>query len=183
VRDEALLEIAAHRPSTAAELGRTRGMSKGLAEGVIGKGLLAAIKRGAEVPDEDCPEPSERAGQAAGGAPGALVDLLKVLLKHKCDEHHVAQRLIATSADLDRLAADPEPDVPALTGWRRQVFGEDALALKAGRVALGSGGQRVLLVPVENGVALAPAQAAAGNGNRRRRRRRKPKAGESTPAS
>ncbi len=173
VRDEALLEIAAHHPTTSAELARTRGLSKGLAEGTIGKGLLAAIQRGLAVPDDDCPEPSER---MQGNAPGALVDLLKVLLKHKCDEHNVAQRLIATSAELDRLAAEEEPDVPALHGWRRQVFGEAALALKAGRVALGSGGQRVVLIPLAEGVAQAP--PAPPVPGRRRRRRRKPKGAE-----
>lgn len=171
VRDEALMEIAAHHPSTSAELARTRGLSKGLAEGVIGQGLLAAVARGLALPEADCPEAAPR--PVGGGAPGALVDLLKVLLKHKCDEHHVAQRLVATSADLDRLAAGDDPDVPVLRGWRREVFGEAALALKEGRLALGSGGHRVVLIDVDNGIPLgvheAPKRATSG----RRRRRRK----------
>ncbi|MGH6718468.1 MAG: ribonuclease D, partial [Alphaproteobacteria bacterium] len=144
VRDEALLEIAAHHPTTTAELARTRGLSKGLAEGVIGRGLLGAVGRGLAVPDEQCPEPQPRS--TAGNVPGALVDLLKVLLKHQSEEHHVAQRLIASSAELDRLAAEAAPDVPALHGWRREVFGEAALALKDGRLTLGAAGDRIVLL-------------------------------------
>jgi len=76
------------------------------------------------------------------------VALLKVLLQAKCDEHDVAQKLIASADDLERLAAEDEPDIPALHGWRRAVFGEAALALKAGRVALAAEGRRIKLVPL-----------------------------------
>ena len=182
VRDEALMEIAAHHPRTTAELTRTRGLSKGLAEGAIGQGLLAAVARGLALPEGDCPEAAPR---PAGGAPGALVDLLKVLLKHKCDEHHVAQRLVATSADLDRLAAEDDPDVPVLRGWRREVFGEAALALKQGRLALGSGGHRVVLIEVADGIPLGVAETprTASSGRRRRRRKPRPAEGAVEPAS
>ena len=168
VRDEALLEIAAHHPTTTAELARTRGLGRGLAEGVIGRGLIAAVGRGLAVPDAACPEPQAR--PAAGNVPGALVDLLKVLLKHKSDEHRVAQRLIASGADLDRLAAESAPDVPALHGWRREVFGEAALALKEGRLTLGAAGDRVALIPLADGVPLVPPRSP-GSGRRRRRRK------------
>jgi ribonuclease D len=76
----------------------------------------------------------------------ALVSLLKVLLAAKCEEHDVAPKLVASSDDIDRLAAEDAPDVPALTGWRRSVFGDDALALKGGRVALGVAGKRIKLI-------------------------------------
>ena len=78
-----------------------------------------------------------------------MIDLLKVMLKMKCEEHHVAQRLVASTADLERIAADDEAPVPALKGWRRKIFGADALALKQGRLALGSNGRTITVVPID----------------------------------
>ena len=77
----------------------------------------------------------------------ALVSLLKVLLAAKCELHNVAPKLIANSEDIDRLAIEDEPDLPALHGWRREVFGNDALALKTGRIAVGVDGKRIKLIP------------------------------------
>jgi ribonuclease D len=147
VRDETLLEIAATGPETAADLARARGISEGFAKGKSGVSLLAAIAEAKALPDAAMPEiPKERGGPAASPA---LVALLKVLLAAKSEEHHVAPKLLASSEDLDRLATEAAPDLPALSGWRREVFGEAALALKAGRLALGVDGRRVRLIPVE----------------------------------
>jgi ribonuclease D len=144
VKDETLLEIAATMPETVADLSRARGISEGFAKGRSGAGLLAAVKAGKELPEADLPEaPRDRAGPPASPA---LVALLKVLLAAKSEEHHVAPKLLASSEDLDRLAAGEAADVPALHGWRREVFGEAALALKAGRLALGVDGKRVKLI-------------------------------------
>ena len=74
------------------------------------------------------------------------MELLKVLLKTKSEAHGVAQKLIANSADLEMIAADDQADVPALHGWRRELFGEDALALKRGELALTAGKNQVALV-------------------------------------
>jgi len=145
VKDETLLEIAATTPETPADLARARGISEGFAKGRSGAGLLAAVKAGKEVPDDALPEaPKDRAGPPASPA---LVALLKVLLAAKSEEHHVAPRLLASSDDLDRLAAGDAEDVPAVHGWRREVFGEAAMALKAGRLALGVDGRKVKLIP------------------------------------
>lgn len=145
VKDETLLEIAATTPETVADLSRARGISEGFAKGRSGTGLLAAVKAGKELPDEDLPEaPKDRTGPTPSPA---LVALLKVLLAAKSEEHHVAPRLLASSEDLDRLAAGDAVEVPALHGWRREVFGEAALALKGGRLALGVDGKRVKLIP------------------------------------
>jgi len=147
VKDETLLEIAATMPETPAELARARGISEGFAKGRLGAGLLAAVKAGREAPEEALPEaPKERPSPPPSPA---LVALLKVLLAAKSEEHHVAPRLIASSEDLDRIAAGDGAEVPALHGWRREVFGEAALALKAGRLALGVDGKRVKLIPVD----------------------------------
>ncbi len=147
LKDESLIEIAAHAPTTADELARSRGMQRGFAEGRMGQGLLAAVKRGIELPDAECPKPAPRIDLPAGLAP--VIDLLRVLLKTKCEEHDVAQKLVANAEDLSLIAADDKADVPALSGWRREMFGEDAIALKHGRLALTANGKRILVVPID----------------------------------
>jgi len=147
VRDEALLEIAAQMPGSVAELARTRGMSKGTAEGVVGEGLLAAVKHGLAMPPEAAPKLAERPEVPPGRGP--LVDLLKVLLKLKCEAHHVAQKLVANTADLEAIACSDEAPVPALQGWRREVFGTDALALKQGRLALTAAKDAIRVVELQ----------------------------------
>ena len=146
LRDEALIEIAAHAPKTADELARTRGLSDGLARGKVGAEILAAVTRGVEIPDADAPRMADRGDLPRSN--GAVAELLRVLLKMRADEHNVAARLIAGGEDLDRLASEDEPDVPALKGWRREIFGEDALALKQGRLALVVKGRKLHAVPV-----------------------------------
>jgi ribonuclease D len=145
VRDETLLEIAATAPANPDGLARARGISRGFAEGRTGTSLLAAIEAAKAVPEDALPE-APRSRDGARPSP-ALVSLLKVLLAAKCEDHHVAARLVASSDDIDRLATEEAPDIAALHGWRREVFGEDALALKQGRVALGVAGKRVKLIP------------------------------------
>ena len=146
MRDEIMLELAATAPATTEALARTRGLSRGFVEGPMGEALLAVIAAAKLVPPEALPEaPEERPGPRPSPA---LVALLKVLLTAKCEQNHVAARLVASSDDLERLAVEAAPDVPALHGWRRQVFGEDALALCRGRIALGVDGRQVRLVSV-----------------------------------
>jgi ribonuclease D len=147
LRDEALLEIAATAPATPEELARARGITRGFAEGRTGLSLLEAVAAARSQPDDALPE-APRAGVGPKPSPG-LVALLKVLLAAKAEQHHVAARLVASSDDIDRLASEDAPDIPALTGWRRDVFGEDALRLKDGRVALTSSGKRVKLLTVD----------------------------------
>ncbi len=144
VRDESLLEIAATAPDNIEALGRIRGITRGFAEGATGQSLLAAIAEAAFLPEAALPE--ARAAREGARPSPALVALLKVLLAEKAESHDVAPRLLASSEDIDRLATEDEPDVPALQGWRLGVFGEDALALKQGRIALGVNGRRIKLI-------------------------------------
>jgi ribonuclease D len=146
IKDESLLEIAAAAPTSIDALSRIRGVTRGFAEGRTGSGLLAVIREAAALPEDQLPS-APRGREGAKPSP-ALVSLLKVLLAAKCEEHHVAPKLLASSEDLDRLAAEDAPDLPVLNGWRREVFGDDALALKAGRITLGVEGKRVKLVRV-----------------------------------
>ncbi len=146
LRDEQLFDIAAHHPGTTEELSHTRGMGRDAARGRIGQAILAALAEGMAVPEEDCPAPPPQRDHPAGLGP--LVDLLKVLLKLQCERHDVAQKLVASVADLERIAADDGAEVPALTGWRHEIFGKDALALKQGRLALGMEGKTLKPVPL-----------------------------------
>jgi len=145
VRDEALLEIASHPPATVADLERLRGLGGGLARGKVGQAILAAVAEARALPDDECPRLERPAPPPRGVGP--VVDLLKVLLKMKAEQHNVAHRLIANADDLLRLAGDDAADVPALHGWRREIFGADALALKSGERALVIHGKHLALIP------------------------------------
>ncbi len=144
VKDESLLELAANAPTTPEALARTRGISEGFARGKSGAALVAAIAEAQKQPEAEWPEPLE--GRKGAGASPGTVALLKVLLAAASEAHNVAPKLLADTEDLERLAAEHEPDVRCLSGWRREVFGEDALALKSGRLALGVAGRRVRLI-------------------------------------
>jgi ribonuclease D len=146
MRDEAVLEIAAHAPKTIEALARSRSLGKGVAEGKLGNEILEAVQRGlANSKALEPPAPS-RPDTPAGLGP--LIELLRVLLKQRCEEHQVAQKLVATAEDLEAIAADDNASVPALSGWRHEIFGKDALALKHGRLALTVRRNRIALVEV-----------------------------------
>ncbi|NQV46310.1 MAG: ribonuclease D [Rhodospirillaceae bacterium] len=145
LRDEALLEIAHHTPKTVEELARTRGLGQRLAEGSMGAGILEAVIRGKAVADADLPKIKAKKNLPRGIGP--IIDLLKVLLKMKCDTSDVAQKLLASSADIEQIAAfGEEADVAAMHGWRRELFGEDALRLKNGEIGFAIKGQNLSLI-------------------------------------
>jgi ribonuclease D len=148
MRDEAVLEIAAHTPKTTEALGRSRSLGKGVAEGRLGNEILEAVQRGL-ANSKALEVPPSRADTPPGLGP--LIELLRVLLKQRCEEHQVAQRLVATAEDLEAIAADDRASVPALLGWRYDIFGKDALALKHGRLALTVRRNRITLVEVAEG--------------------------------
>ena len=146
LRDEQLFDIAAHRPTSEEELARSRGVNRDMARGRIGRAILETVGQALALPDKELPNPPPK--PVAPNGAGPLIDLLKVLLKLRCDEHDVAQKLIASTADLEQIAADDEADVMALQGWRFEIFGRDALALKKGTVALSAVGNSVRVVMV-----------------------------------
>jgi len=154
LRDESLLEIAAHAPRSAAELARSRGLGKGFAEGKFGTEILAVVERVLATPESQYPVPPPRRDPPQGIGP--LMDLLRVLLKLRAEENGVAPRLIADTEELELLAADDGAPVKALSGWRHDLFGRDALDLKHGRLALSAAGKRIKLVRLD-----APASEAA----------------------
>ena len=158
LRDEQLFDIAAHRPTGEDELSRSRGISRDLARGRIGKAILETVTGALALPDGDLPKPPPT--QKSINGIGPLMDLLKVMLKLRCEEHDVAQKLIASSADLEQIAMSDEAEVLALRGWRYEIFGRDALALKHGAVALSASGSKVRVVPVGGGDKSQAAGAA-----------------------
>jgi ribonuclease D len=135
LRDEALYDIANQQPTDVSRLAELRTLSDGFARSARAKEIIDAVKRGlARDPKEIPPLPQ---GPSVSSEAGAMVDLLRVLLKAAAGRHGVAPRLIADTEDLERIAVEREPDIGALKGWRRELFGEDALRLKRGDLALG----------------------------------------------
>ena len=124
-----------------------RGLHGGQTRGDSANKILEAISRGLSLPKDDCPSPPKSRGNFPKAGPAA--DLLKVLLKMKCEKHSVAQKLIANSDDIDELARNDNPDIPALNGWRREIFGEDAIALKQGKLGLTAAGKSIQLVKID----------------------------------
>ena len=145
LRDEALIEIATHAPREIEQLARTRSLGKGTAEGKLGREILDAVAQG--LADPNPPPAIAQKPQSPPGL-GPLIELLRVLLKQRCEDFEVAQKLVASADDLEAIATDDSAEVPALHGWRREVFGNDALALKHGKLALTAGRNRIELVPL-----------------------------------
>lgn len=142
-KDDALVELASLKPLTEADLGKSRLLLREGRRGDIAEGILAAVKRGIETKPEDLPRVPHEDERAPVNP--ALADLLRVLLKARADAEGVAQKLIATSADLDAIATGAR-DVHALTGWRREIFGNDALLLCEGKIALAARGADVVTI-------------------------------------
>lgn len=156
LKDEAIDEIATQAPTDADGLDRLRSVPKGFSGSRFGPDLVAAIREALKDPEAYAPV-VEKARAPSSPAAGAVVELLKVLLKARAEEAGVASKLIATVSDLEQIANDDEADVGALKGWRREAFGEDALKLKRGELALVLDGARVRVVEVRR----APRAAAA----------------------
>jgi len=145
MKDEALVEVALHAPPTKEALGKMRGMQHGFAESERGKQLLEAVQRALSLGDKDLPKREPRTQFPPGLAP--TIDLLRVLLKLKCEENEVAPKLLAKADDLELIAAyGDKADVPAMSGWRFKVFGKEALDLRDGKLALAVENSRLKLV-------------------------------------
>jgi ribonuclease D len=145
LRDEPLYDIANQAPTDPQMLGELRTLSEGFARSARAKEIIDAVKRG--LARDPKTVPPLRVGQGLSPEATALVDLLRVLLKACAARNRVAPRLIADSDDLERIAAEEDPDVPALRGWRRELFGADALKLKRGELALTVANGEVTAVP------------------------------------
>ncbi len=151
MRDEALVEIATHTPRGAADLERVRGLSERTAHGRDGRELLAAVRAALASPEHEWPQLPPRRPAKRGDE--SLIALLQTLLKLCCERHDVAPKLVANRDELARIAAGnaTDGDSKALAGWRREIFGADALALLQGRLALTGAGDAVRTVRLDGG--------------------------------
>ena len=147
LKDEAIDELATQAPTSLEGLNTLRSVPKGFGGSKFGPDLLAAIKAALADPEGYAPV-LDKAGPPPPASAGAVVELLKVLLKARAEEAGVASKLIATVSDLEKIAADDEANTPALIGWRREAFGLDALKIKRGELALVLDGARVRVVEV-----------------------------------
>jgi ribonuclease D len=148
IRDDALVEIATHAPKNVADLSRVRGLRGNAAKGRDGEALLKAVQRALDMPQSEWPEIPPRRPPIRGHE--ALVALLQTLLRLRCEDNDVATKLVATREELDRIATTDDSDLRPLQGWRYELFGKDALEMKAGRLGLtGDRGQVRVLRPDE----------------------------------
>jgi len=145
LKDDAIYEVAQQQPTTAAALAQLRTIPRGFERSRSAEEILAAVKGVVALPKDQLPRLPKHRPTANGN--GAAVDLLKVLLKMISESHGVAAKVIATVDDLEALAADDAADVPALHGWRRELFGETALKLKRGDIALAVRANQVVAIP------------------------------------
>jgi ribonuclease D len=143
LKDDAVGDIATHAPTSLERLANLRSLPKGFDRSKWGTDIVAAVQRGLARDPHTLPKIEKPRGNSNGAA---TVELLKVLLRMTSERHAVASKVIATVDDLDQIAADDNADVAALHGWRRELFGEAALALKHGRLALAIEKGRVVRV-------------------------------------
>ncbi|MBR3193248.1 ribonuclease D [Bosea sp. (in: a-proteobacteria)] len=133
LKDDALMDIVQRAPRSAEALGELRSVPNGFERSRAGGEVLAAVERALAIDPRSLPRLERERGRPGNGA---VLDLLKVLLKATADAERVAPKIIASSDDLEEIAGNDEADVPALHGWRREIFGEKALALKNGSLSL-----------------------------------------------
>ena len=144
LKDDAIYEIAAQQPTTRQALGQLRMIPRGFERSRAAQEILSAVETALAIPKEELPRiPRAR---ATGNNNGATVDLLKVLLKMTSENHGVASKIIATVGDLEAIAGDDNADVAALSGWRRDLFGDKAIRLKHGKLALAIGKKNVVTI-------------------------------------
>ena len=144
IKDDAIYELASQQPSTTEGLGRLRTIPRGFERSKSADEILKAVKRALAIPKDELPKLPK--GRQAPDGSAAAVDLLKVLLKLVSEANGVAAKVIATVDELEKIAADDEADVAALKGWRRELFGETALKLKRGEVALAFQNRQIVAI-------------------------------------
>ncbi len=157
LKDDAIDELASQAPTDAGQMERLRSVPKGFAGSRFGPELLDTIREALRDPEASAPV-VEKTRAPHNPAAGAVVELLKVLLKARAEDAGVASKLIATVSDLEQIAQDDNADTPALTGWRKEAFGADALRLKRGELALVLDGARVRVVEVRRAPRPAPGE-------------------------
>jgi ribonuclease D len=145
LKDDALMELVSTKPRSLSDLAKSRLLLRDARKGAIAEGLVAAVERGLKAAPDDLPKLPK--GRDRSAMNPAMADLLRVLLKAKAEEAGVASKLIASSSDLDDIASGEREGIWA-RGWRAEVFGNDAMRLLRGEIALSADGQKVKTVPI-----------------------------------
>jgi ribonuclease D len=147
LKDDAIFEIAQQQPKDTDALARLRTIPKGFERSQSGAAILSSVNAALAIPKADLPKVPRPANLPEGT--GAAVEMLKVLLKLIAEKHGVAAKIIATSDDLDALASKgEEAETSTLHGWRREIFGEPALKLITGEIALRFVNKKIDLVEI-----------------------------------
>lgn len=157
IKDDALTELAIQAPKSMDDLAALRALPRGFAASRHGAGLLDAVAEGLTAPLGDLPDPQRSRPARVEGA-SATADILKLALKVVCEREGIAPRLVASSSDIERIAAGESTDIPALAGWRRELFGEVALELKAGRMVIGLIDAQPAIIPATPAAAVKAAE-------------------------
>ncbi len=147
IKDDAVYEVAQQHPKDLQALGRLRAIPRGFENSRHADGLLDAVKAGLAIPKDELP-PIPKQRRAPEGT-SAATEVLKLLLKIVSEQHGVAGKVIASVDDLEKIAANDDADVPALRGWRKEMFGNQALELKAGQIAIGFEDRKAQIIELE----------------------------------
>lgn len=141
IKDDAIFELARMKPTTSKEMGRARSIGGGFERSKAAEGMIEAIAEGIAIDRDSLPRLEQKERKVI--PPTDVVDLLKVLLKRQCEAYDVAPKLIASASDIEAIALDDNADVPAMKGWREEIFGSHARLLKQGKIALKLNGKEV----------------------------------------
>ncbi len=157
LKDDAVAEVATQTPQTREALNQLRALPKGMASSRIGDALLKAVKAGLEGDHKSLPQPADGRDELSESAQAAA-EILKLALKVVCEQEGIAPKLVASSSDIEAIADSDEADVHLMHGWRRELFGETALAIKRGEAVIGFERGRVKVLPGYQGAARAAAE-------------------------
>jgi ribonuclease D len=146
LKDDALAEIATQMPQTREALNQLRALPKGMASSRIGEAVLKAVAAGLAVDQKSLPQPDDGRDDMSEAAQAAA-EVLKLALKVVCEKEGIAPKLVASSSDIDAIAENDAADVHLMKGWRRELFGDLALAIKRGEAVIGFEGGRVRVLP------------------------------------
>ncbi|HKJ63567.1 MAG TPA: ribonuclease D [Hyphomicrobiales bacterium] len=159
VKDDTIYDVMVQAPMTLEDLAKLRTVHDGMARSQRGRDMVEAVKTALERPAEELPELPVHEPLPPSAV--AAADLLRVLLKAVAAEHNVAAKLIANTEELDKIAVDDNADVPALHGWRRELFGESALAIKSGRLAMSIRNGHIVTYPLDEAFGENDGQSAS----------------------
>ncbi|PZF75395.1 ribonuclease D [Aestuariivirga litoralis] len=154
LKDDALAEVATQCPQTREALNQLRALPKGMASSRIGDAIQKAVAEGLAIDPKSLPQPADGRDEMSDAAQAAA-EVLKLALKVVCEKEGIAPKLVASSSDIDAVAESDTADVHLMHGWRRELFGELALAIKRGEAVIGFEGGKVRVLPAARDVKAA----------------------------